>query len=292
MDSVRQFLSAHWPPFGNTALRVVLVVVGAAVLASVLKRAIHRLRARLAQDASKDVEHAENGKRVETLAHLLEQASVVAIWIVGALVVLSQLGVAVGPLLAGAGIAGVAVGFGAQALVRDVISGFFLILENQVRVGDVATVNGTTGLVERITLRTIVLRDVSGIVHVFPNGVVSTLANLTSGWSAYVVALGVSYSQDTDVVVEVMKQVGAELKSDPTFGPLMIADIEVFGVDQFADSAVVIKGRLRTRPGKHMDVGREYNRRIKKAFDAKGIEIPFPQRTVHAAKGASPLALD
>ncbi len=290
MQPAQTFFLSHGQPYAYTAARVLVVILGGLVLAALVKSAIRRMRARLIARAQDNMDLVEDSKRVDTLARLLEQTAIIAIWALIVIIVLGQLGVAVGPLLAGAGIAGVALGFGAQTLVRDVISGFFLILENQVRVGDVAKVNGTAGLVERITLRTIVLRDLSGTVHVFPNGAVSTLSNMTSGWSAFIIDLGIAYHEDTDVVVDIMKQVGNELKADPTFGPLMIADIEVFGVDRFDDSAVIIKARLKTRPGKQLDVGREYNRRIKKALDARGIEIPFPQRTIHLLQSQGPTA--
>jgi moderate conductance mechanosensitive channel len=182
----------------------------------------------------------------------------------------------------------VAVGFGAQHLVRDVIAGFFMILENQVRVGDVAVINGTGGLVERVNFRTIVLRDLSGVVHTFPNGTINTLANVTREWSAFVFEFGVAYKEDTDRVVEVLTRVGAELRQDPHFGALMLDDVEIFGVDRFADSAVVIKGRIRTLPIKQWDVGREFQRRVKKAFDQTGIEIPFPHLSVYFGEASKP----
>jgi small conductance mechanosensitive channel len=196
-------------------------------------------------------------------------------------VILTEVGVEIAPILAGAGIAGLAVGFGAQNLVRDVISGFFIVLENQVRIGDVAVINGTGGLVESISFRTMVLRDMSGVVHVFPNGAISTLANMTKGWSAFVLNMGIAYEQDTDEAVEVMKEVHAEMRKDPDWSSKLISDIEVFGVDDFGESSVTIKVRLKTLPIHQWSVGREYRRRLKKAFDQRGIVIPFPQRTLH-----------
>jgi small conductance mechanosensitive channel len=189
---------------------------------------------------------------------------------------LGQLGLDITPILAGAGIAGLAVGFGAQNLVRDVISGFFMVLENQVRVGDVAVVNGTGGLVEAITFRTIVLRDLAGVVHVFPHGTVNTLANMTKEWSAYVIDVGVAYKEDTDRVVDIMRRVAEELRRDPGFGPSFLEPIEIFGVDSFRESDVTIKARLKTLPLQQWTVGREYRRRLKKAFDAEKIELGKP----------------
>ena len=207
------------------------------------------------------------------------------------LVLLKEVGVEIAPILAGAGIVGLAVGFGAQNLVRDVISGFFFILEDQVRVGDVVVVNGTSGLVEEINFRTIILRDQSGVVHIFPHGTVTTLSNMTKDWSAYLFDLGVAYKENTDRVVQVIEQVGKEMIQDPKFGPLMLEAPEIFGVNQFADSAVIIKGRIRTKPSQQWVVGREFNRRIKYAFEAAGIEIPFPHRTVYFGEASKPFDL-
>ncbi len=171
-------------------------------------------------------------------------------------------------------------------MFRDVISGFSLILENQVRVGDVAIINGTGGLVEAVTFRTVILRDLSAVVHVFPNGSINTLSNMTKGWSAYVIDMGVAYKEDTDRVVEVMQHVADEMKTDPYYGASMLDTIEIFGVDDFADSAVVIKARLKTLPIKQWEVGREYRRRLKKAFDENGIEIPFPHLSVYMGEAS------
>jgi small conductance mechanosensitive channel len=203
-------------------------------------------------------------------------------------IILGQVGLDVTPILAGAGILGLAVGFGAQNLVRDVISGFFLVLENHVRVGDVAVVNDTGGLVEAITYRVTVLRDLAGVVHVFPNGSITKLSNMTLRWSAYLMDIGVAYKEDTDRVVEVMKRVAEELRADPELGPRILGPLEVFGVDEFADSAVILKARLRTLPIEQWAVGREYRRRLKKAFDAEGIEIPFPHLSLYAGAQTRP----
>jgi small conductance mechanosensitive channel len=164
-------------------------------------------------------------------------------------------------------------------------------LENQIRVGDVAIINGTGGLVESITFRTVVLRDLSAVVHVFPNGTINTLANLTKGWSAYVMDIGVAYKEDTDRVIEVMRQVDEEIGKDPVFQPKVLGPIEIFGVDNFGESEVTIKARLRTRPLEQWNVGREYRRRLKKAFDAAGIEIPFPHRTLYMGEASPPFQL-
>jgi small conductance mechanosensitive channel len=197
------------------------------------------------------------------------------------LIVLSQVGINIGPLLAGAGIAGLAVGFGAQELVRDVISGFFIILEDQIRVGDVVIVNGVGGLVEKIEVRTITLRDLSGVVHIFQNGKINTLSNMTKEWSARVFDIGVAYKENTEKVTAVVKEVADELQNDPNFQPKILEPIEIFGLDQFGASEVVIKARFKTKPGDQWAVGREFNKRLKQAFDREGIEIPFPHRTIY-----------
>jgi len=290
MDLLLKYVEqVQWETVMFTVLRILLIMIIAWVALTAARIALRRLEAALIDrgEAEGDVP-SEAAKRAETLARLLRQGIVIVIWLMAMLVVLRELGVEIGPILASAGVAGLAIGFGAQNLVRDVISGFFLILENQVRVGDVAVVNGTGGLVERVNFRTIVLRDLSGTVHVFPNGTITTLANLTREWSAYVFDIGVAYKEDVDRVMEIMREVGRELRADEKFGHNMVADVEVFGVDAFADSAVVIKGRLRTKPIKQWDVGREYRRRLKHAFDAQGIEIPFPHRSIYFGEASKP----
>jgi small conductance mechanosensitive channel len=271
-------------------MRIALVLLAGWVALRCLRAAYRRL-ADVLIAASEKHEFAPGAtrKRVTTLIGLLHTLSHVAVWGVVSVICLEQVGLDVTPILAGAGIVGLAVGFGAQNLVRDVISGFFLVLENQVRVGDVAVVNGTGGLVEAITFRTIVLRDLAGVVHVVPNGAITTLANMTKGWSGYVIDVDVAYAEDTDRVVEVMAEVAEELRKDPRYGPSILEAIEIFGVDDFKDSAVTIKARLKTVPIQQWTVGREYRRRLKKAFDARGIEIPFPQRSVHLGVARTPL---
>lgn len=233
----------------------------------------------------------EKEKRVNTLINILRQAGGIVIWIIFILILLREVNLDIGPILASAGIVGLAVGFGAQELVRDFISGFFMLLENQVRAGDVAVINGTGGLVEEIALRTITLRDFSGVVHIFQNGKINTLANMTKEWSGAVFDVGVAYKEDTDKVREVMKKVGEELMNDVEFKEKINEPLEIFGVDTFGDSAVVIKARFKTKPGQQWSVKREYLGRLKKAFDHERIEIPFPHRTIYWGDEISPLKL-
>jgi small-conductance mechanosensitive channel len=270
------------------AVRIAIIVIAAYFLMKLLRPVFNRLETLLTR-ATQRTESAPGAAamRIKTLTSVLWTISVGFLWFVVVLTSLSQVGVSIGPILAGAGVVGLAVGFGSQNLVKDLVTGFFLILENQVRVGDVAIINGTGGLVEAITFRTIVLRDLSAVVHVFPNGSINTLSNMTKDWSAYVIDLGVAYKEDTDRVVEVMRQVGEELRAEPEYRSAMLEPIEVMGVDDFVDSAVKIKARLKTLPLQQWKVGREYRRRLKKAFDAARIEIPFPHRTLYMGE-ASP----
>ena len=205
--------------------------------------------------------------------------------------VLSEFNMDIMPIITGAGIAGLAIGFGAQNLVRDVISGFFLILEDQIRVGDVAQINGTGGVVEAIKLRTTVLRDLQGTVHIFPNGEIKQVSNMTKEFSYAVLDVGVAYKENVDAVMEVLKSIGEETKQDPAFGNLLMEPLEILGVDDFADSQVTIKIRVKTLPLKQWIVGRELRRRIKNTFDARGIEIPFPHVSVYFGESSKPFDL-
>ena len=222
----------------------------------------------------------ERAKRARTLGSVINKVVTIALSGVVLLMVLTAFGLNIAPVLTGAGILGLAVGFGAQTLVRDVISGFFLILEDQVRVGDVAAINGTAGLVEAINLRTIVLRDSEGTVHVFPNGAIQTLANRSKDFSYYVIDLGISYREDPDRVAAVLRKIGSEMQADPAYGPWILEPVEVMGVDAFGDWSVVLKMRIKTVPLKQWEVGREFRKRLRRRFEQEGIEIPFPERVV------------
>ena len=294
MDILLQYFKEfNWQTVIFTSLRILLILVVAWLCMFILKSLLKRLEGKLvSQGVDAGEPPSESAKRVETIIRLVRQGAMLALWVTVLLVLLKEVGVEIGPILASAGIVGVAVGFGAQNLVRDVISGFFFILENQVRVGDVAIVNGTGGLVERINFRTIVLRDLAGVVHVFPNGTVNTLSNMTNEWSAYVFDIGVAYKENTDQVVSIIQKVGEELKKDPVQGPLMLDVPEIFGVDKLDNSAVIIKGRIRTRPIRQWQVGREFLRRVKIAFDANNIEIPFPHQTLYFGEASKPIAVE
>lgn len=273
----------------EACLRLLLILVVTYVGIRAVRFGLHKLEIfllRIRENDDKNRVAAE--KRVKTLIGLLLTICLTLVWVIAVVMGLDQIGLDITPIIASAGIVGLAVGFGAQNLVRDVINGFFMILENQVRVGDVAVVNGTGGLVEAISFRTITLRDLAGTVHIFPNGTVTTLANMSKDWSYYVMNIGVAYKEDTDQVASVMKEVGRDLQADPEIGPNILEPIEILGVDDFGESEVVIKARLKTLPIKQWMVGREYRRRLKKAFDQQGIEIPFPHRTLYMGEASPP----
>ncbi len=274
-------------------LRILLVAAGALLLNRVLGMLISRLPHLLMLRARGDspVEISEQKQRLDTLSRLLRSIATTLVMGMATLIILRELGLDITPILTGLGIGGLALGFGAQNLVRDFISGFFIILENQVAVGDVAIINGKGGLVEAIRLRTIVLRGLDGTVHVIPNGAISELSNMTKDFSYYVIDLGVAYKENTDHVVEVVKEVAAGLRQDPEYAGMILGDLEVLGVDDFADSAVVIKVRIKTLPIKQWAVGRELRRRIKHAFDERGIEIPFPHLSVYVGEATKPFSV-
>jgi small-conductance mechanosensitive channel len=270
----------------DSGLRIILVALLAYALVRTIALMVKRFEHEMNQGVSLDA--LERAKRARTLGSVVRNATTALVVGIAVLMILRELRMDIGPVLTGAGIVGVALGFGAQTLVRDIISGFFLILENQVRVGDVAAINGTGGQVEAINLRTIVLRDIEGAVHVFPNGSINTLANRSKDYSYYVLDLNLSYYEDPDRVSAVLREVGAELQGDPHFGPVILEPIEVLGVDGFGDWAVKMKARIKTMPLKQWDVGRELRRRIVKAFVQHGFAIPFPVPATAVPPSARP----
>jgi small conductance mechanosensitive channel len=274
-SDIRELLTGLAATVAHSAGRLALILIAGFILAWVLRTLLGQLERVLVRAGERAGSVAAVTRaRVSTLTGVVRTLAHVALWSVVAMICLSQLGLDVRPILAGAGIVGLAVGFGAQYVVRDVIAGFFLVLEDQVRVGDVAVVNGTGGLVETVTFRTITLRDLAGTVHVFPNGAVTTLANMTRGWSGYVIDVEIPYREDPDRVIALMRRLGEELRADPAHGPLILEPLEIFGVDAFKESSMVIKARLKTLPIQQWAVGREYRRRLVQAFAAEGIENP------------------
>ncbi|MCL6584288.1 MAG: mechanosensitive ion channel family protein [bacterium] len=235
---------------------------------------------------------AEIEKQMKTISGMLCKVAAVFIWAAAGTMILNELGFSIGPLLAGAGVVGLAVGFGAQNLVRDILSGIFIIVENQVRVGDVAILNGIGGLVEAVNLRTTILRGLDGTVHVFPNGTINTVANMTHGFAYYVFDIGVAYKENIDRVYAVLRQIGDQIIQEEPYRSMILEPLEILGVDRFADSAVIIKARIKTQPIKQWVVGREINRRIKERFDQEGIEIPFPHRTFYFGEQSKPIEVN
>jgi small conductance mechanosensitive channel len=274
-------------------LRILIMLVAALIATKLVSRVVPALRGRIFERLKQDdVGRAlEMEKQANTVGGIVRGSAIVLIWAVAIAMSLREIGFDVAPILAGAGIVGLAVGFGAQNLVRDVISGLFMLLENQLRVGDVANVNGTGGFVEEINLRTTVLRSLDGAVHVIPNGAITALSNLTREFSFYVFDTGVAYKEDSDRVVAVLREIADELGKEEDFRTAILEPLEVLGVDRFADSAVVIKSRIKTQPLEQWRVGREMNRRIKKRFDREGIEIPFPHQTLYFGEVSPPIRL-
>ncbi|MGL5683165.1 MAG: mechanosensitive ion channel family protein [Marinifilaceae bacterium] len=244
---------------------------------------------RATKDENVDTEEAM--KRINTLSGIIHGIGKIFLWTVFLLIMLSKININIAPILASAGIVGLAVGFGAQELVRDFISGFFILLEDQLRTGDLAIINGTTGMVEKIELRTITLRDVAGVVHIFQNGKINTLSNMTKEWSAVVLEIGVAYKEDIDRVMKVMRDTGKEMFESEEFGHRMLNPVEVLGLDSFGDSSINIKAVIKTRPLQQFALKREYQRRLKIAFDNQNIEIPFPHITFYTGDVTKPLPI-
>ena len=223
---------------------------------------------------------AEAKKRAQTLGNILRHALLTAILFIAALMILGELGIQIGPLLATAGIGAVAIGFGAQSLVRDVICGFFIILENQYRIGDVIQAAGVSGLVESISLRTTVLRDLEGKVHTIPNSEIKVVSNLSKEWSRCVLDIGVSYRENVDQVIDLLLEIGKELEREEPHKSAIMEPLQILGVERFGESELVIRMMVKTIPLKQWDIGRELRRRIKKRFDEKGIQIPSSHRVL------------
>ena len=226
-------------------------------------------------------ETRELGRKLRTLTPLVQTILKVVVVFIAVLVLLEQVNVRTGPLLAGLGLFGLAVGLASQSLIKDVINGLFILFEDSLSVGDIATLRGISGEIEKITLRAVVLRDLQGDVHVIPNSTIDLVTNKTKVFSRYLLDVGVAYREDVDTVMNILREVDADMHRDMRYGYNMLEPIEVWGLDRFGDSAVYVRARLKTRPGKQWEVGREFNRRMKKIFDERGIEMPFPHRTVY-----------
>jgi small-conductance mechanosensitive channel len=266
--------------FGVVSLRITVIVL----VTWTLKRLLHKAVGGIKGQLTKGIDNAEDIKRADTLSRVVRYLISVVVTVVMVMLVLSEVGISLAPILGAAGVVGLAVGFGAQSLVRDYFGGFFLLLENQIRQGDVVTLGGHTGTVEEVTLRYMKLRDYAGVVYFIPNSQITTVINMSRDFGNAVLDIGVAYREDVDEVMDLMKQVAAELREDPVFGPRILDDLEVAGVNELGNSAVMLRARLRCRAQEQFGVRRELLRRMKKAFDAAGIEIPFPHMTIYAGE--------
>ena len=284
-----QWNDLRWEFFLTTFGKALLI----ALVAFVAYRAVKLLVRRIISheiDAEDPIVKRLREQRAQTLGSLLNNVALVLIVTFAALTILN-LFVQIGPLLAGVGVAGLAISFGAQSLVKDVITGTFILIEGQFGIGDVVRIGDTSGLVEKITLRTTTLRDAEGVVHIIPNGEITKVANLTKTWSRTVIDVGVAYKEDVDRVIKVLRELGGEFFRDPEWHELLLEPPEVLGVQALEESAVTIRMQTKTLPLKQWEVGRELRRRVKKRFDAENIEIPFPQVTLYWGDKQAPSEL-
>ena len=279
-EILKSYFGASIPVWATAMLSLinVAIILGLAwFIRSIVMRSIRILQSSL-RNASED---NEEKKRVETLGRVFRYVTSVTIVVVAVMLALSEMGISIAPLLATAGVAGIAIGFGAQSIIKDYFTGIVMLIENQIRQGDIVEVAGKAGFVEEVTLRYVRLRDYQGSVHFVPNGVITTVTNLSRNFAFAVIDVGVSYRTDIDQVFDILRDVSAALRHDPEFGDKILDDIEIAGVEQWAESAVMIKARIKVVALWHGPVRREFLRHLKIAFDANKIEIPFPQRVVH-----------
>jgi small-conductance mechanosensitive channel len=282
--------AGNWLATGG--LRILMIFFLAWIVSRIAKRVIPRALSSIMRGQASTVDRDEVMKRSETLSSVFVGVAVSLIYVSALFMVLTELSVPIGPVLGGFGIAGIAVGFGAQYLVRDLIAGIFIIAENQYRTGDVVTIAGISGLVESINLRRTVLRDLDGQVHVIPNGEITVASNKTKYWSRVNLDIGVAYKEDVDRVVEVLNDIGDEIAADPYYGLMLITPPQVLRLNSLDDSSVTFKMLGDCKPMKQWEITGELRKRIKTRFDAEGIEIPFPHQTVYWGEGQLPLQWD
>lgn len=278
---------SEWATTARTLFHIALILALAWLALGIASRLIRTLREYL----SRQQDNPEELKRIETLGRVFRYIASAVIGVVAGLLILGELGIAIAPILGAAGVVGIAVGFGAQSLIKDYFNGFFMLLENQLRQGDVVEVGGKGGLVEEVTLRYVRLRDYDGNVHFVPNGSVTTVTNKSRGFAQSVMDVGVAYREDVEECLDVMREVGAGMREDPVWAGRVLDDLEIAGVDRWADSAVILRARFKVLPLEQWNTRREFLRRLKRAFDERGIEIPYPHLTVYAGqdkRGAAP----
>jgi small conductance mechanosensitive channel len=282
MDELRSLIgafdAADWKLFAAKSTNILIILV----LAVFVRAVAHRLIRTFRLYVEGRTEDPGRARRVETVARTFRYITTVVIAIVAGTLVLGELGISVAPILAAAGVAGIAIGFAAQSLIKDYFNGFFLLLEDQIRVGDIVEVAGVAGLVEGITLRYVRMRNFDGHVFFVPNGGIASVKNMTREFAQSVIRVGIAYREDVEEAFAVMREVGKQMREDAVFGARIADDLEIIGVDAWADSAVVLVCRLKVVPPiEQFGVRREYLKRLKQAFDARGIEIPFPHLTVY-----------
>lgn len=260
------------------AVHVIAILVLAWVLHAASAHLIHLFRAYMDRRTGGD-----EVARTETLARVFRKTAAIVIVIVAGTLVLGELGISVAPILATAGVAGVAIGFGAQSLIKNFLGGFFILLDDQIRQGDVVQVAGLSGLVEEVTLRYVRLRNFDGHVHFVPNGEITSVTNMTRGFAYAVIDAGVAYREEPDEGLAVMREVARTMRADPAWGDKLPEELEIIGVERWDSSAVILRARLKVVPPiEQWNVRREFFKRLKKAYDARGIEIPYPHLTVYA----------
>jgi moderate conductance mechanosensitive channel len=286
-ESIKNWAALIIPWMLTHGLRIIFIAAGTFLLGRLATRVIRRAVMMAVVPDSQSTYESEK-MREDTLIRIFNGAIGTVILLLGLLMILNETGVEIGPLLAGAGIVGLAVGFGGQYLIRDIISGMFIILENQYRIGDVVNLNSTGGLVEDISLRKTTLRDLNGTVHHVPHGEIKIVSNLSKNFARVNLNIGIAYNTDLAHVIDVINRTGKELAEDPLFKDLIITPPEFVRVDDFADSAIIVKILGDTKPLKQWAISGELRKRLKIAFDREGIEIPFPQRVIHQAKSDAP----
>jgi len=264
----------------DEAAKILFIIVGSFILLRLVRTLADQLVKFVRDDGSEGI--SERELRARTLAGIFKGVANIAIVIVAGLTIMGTLGISIAPLIATAGVAGLAISFGAQNLIRDVISGFFILLENQFKVGDVIRAAGVAGQVEDMNLRVTVLRDTDGAAHFIPNGEIKVVSNLAKEWSRAVVNIGVAYKEDLDRVIQVLNQVGEDLSKDARFGLNILELPQVLGVESFDESQMTVRILTKTRPLKQWEVARELRRRVKAAFEQAGIEIPFTERVIYS----------
>lgn len=280
-------------PFVAAVVHILVIIAAALITIQLTQLLIKGVQANASKNMLRSgTSEIEIKKRLDTLGKIIKKISGTTIGVIAVIMIVDELGFDIKAMLAGVGIVGLAVGFGAQNLVRDVISGLFVIFENRIRVGDVAIVNGTGGLVEQVNLRTVVLRSQDGTIHVFSNGAINSLSNMTHEYSYYVFNIGIAYKENVDNVMQLLKSVGATILEDDKFKHSILEPLEILGLDKFGTSEIVIKARIKTVPIKQWEIGREMNRRIKIAFDKEGIEIPFPHQKIYFGESSKPFSVE